>query len=177
MKNVPNEEITRHFIINTNLHRELNERSLIRKYASLTYENEEDTTEDEKIKANLDLILDWDKSGEIGLGIYCSKFEKIKRKDWKGLIQFIKDNAYEIKNLAYTPRKRKREEIYKAIDYGKIKALERLKDPNYEASNRGIKARTCIYEGREYKSRQECMAKEGISNFKLYEYLKKTNQL
>ena len=172
-----NEDVTRHFIINTNMHRELNERSLVNCYARLVYEDESDTSEYDKIIANLDTILDWDKSGELGLGIYCSRFEKIKKADIAGLVQFIIDHAYEIKELSYAPKKRKREEIYKAMNLGKIRATERLKDPNYKTSNRGIKARTCIYEGREYKSRQECIAKEGISNFKLYEYLKKTGQV
>ena len=55
--------------------------------------------------------------------------------------------------------------------------IERFSDENYTISGRGKKARPCIYKGKEYKSRQECIYKEGITKYQLYEYLKKTNQV
>lgn len=169
-------------IINTSLLRELDERKLINAYIRL-YENEEDVSSDIKIKENLTKLLDWDNSGQYGLGIYCSNFEEIKRKDWEILINFIKENSYEIKTLAVQEGciREKKKEFSKVLrnflEEKEQHNIERFTDINYSVSGRGKKARPCIYEGREYKSRQECMYKEGITKYQLYEYLKKTEQL
>ena len=67
-------------VVNVNLLREIDERKLINAYARFMYNAESDVTDDNKIKENLIQLLDWDKNGDNGLGIYCSKFEKIKKK-------------------------------------------------------------------------------------------------
>ena len=168
-------------VINSVLLREIDERKLIRAYARFVYNSEEDTTNDTNIRENLTQLLDWDENGEDGLGIYCGKFESIKEKDWIKLINFIKENAYEIKNLSYAPRKVKRLEHIKTILDGheskKKRNIDRCQDENYEVSGRGKKAKPCEYNGVIYKSRQECEYKTGISRYKLYKYLKETNQI
>lgn len=168
-------------VVNTNMLREIDERKLINAYARLLYFNEEDTSNDVKIKENLKQLLDWDINGEKGLGIFCSKFESIKGKDWITLIQFIKSNHSEIKRLSYSAVKKKKLESLKIV-HSVLESKEEKKkihftDENYSVSGRGKKARPCIYEGREYSSRQECMYKEGISQAQLYKYLKNTNQV
>ena len=168
-------------VVNTNLLREIDERKLINAYARFMYNDEEDVTEDSLIKSNLIQLLDWDENGDNGLGIYCSKFESLKRKDWERLIQFIKENHHEIKSIAYYPSKERKLESIKivndALQSKEIHNIQRFTDENYQVSGRGKKAKTCVYEGREYKSRQECIYKEGITKYQLYEYLKNTNQL
>lgn len=168
-------------VVNTNLLREIDERKLINTYARLLYFNEEDTSNDVKIKENLKQLLDWDINGENGLGIFCSKFESIKRKDWTILIQFIKSNHSEIKRLSYSAVKKKKLEslkiIHSALESKEEKRKTHFTDENYSVSGRGKKARPCIYEGKVYTSRQECMYKEGISQSQLYRYLEKTNQV
>lgn len=168
-------------VVNVNLLREIDERKLINAYARFMYNTEEDCTNDIVIRENLKQLLDWDENGENGLGIYCSKFESIKEKDWIRLIQFIKDNRFEIKNLSYSDVKERKLESIKivndALENKEKHNIERFSDENYEVSGRGKKAKSCIYEGREYKSRQECIYKEGISKHQLYVYLKNTNQL
>ena len=168
-------------VVNVNLLRELDERKLINAYARYVYNTEDDTSDDVKIKENLIQILDWDKNGDNGLGLYCSKFESLKEKDWKVLIQFIKDNRHEIKKLSFYPAKNRKLESIKiirdAVTAKKQYNIERFTSENYEVSGRGKKARPCIYEGREYKSRQECMYKEGLSKYQLWVYLKETNQI
>ena len=168
-------------VVNVELLREIDERKLINAYARHVYNDEIDVTDDIQIKTNLIELLDWDKNGEQGLEIYCSKFEGIKNKDWKRLIQFIKENHHEIKSLAYNSLREKKLESIKvissAIEKKEQHNVERFTDENYKVSGRGKKARPCIYEGREYKSRQECMYKEGLTKNQLYQYLRKTNQL
>lgn len=170
-------------VVNVNLLREIDERKLINAYARYVYNDEVDVTDDIQIKTNLIELLDWDKNGEQGLEIYCSKFEGIKNKDWERLIQFIKENHHEIRTIAIQEGYLKsRQLIHKKVikDFIATKEahnIERFSDKNYTVSGRGKKARPCIYEGREYKSRQECMYKEGITKYQLYEYLKKTEQL
>ena len=168
-------------VVNTNMLREIDERKLINAYARFMYIDEKDVTEDIQIKTNLIELFDWDINGDNGLGIYCGKFESIKKKDWIKLIQFIKENHHEIKSIAYYPSKEKKLKSIKiindAIQNKELHNIQRFTDKNYQVSGRGKKAKTCIYEGREYKSRQECIYKEGISKYQLYEYLKKTNQL
>ena len=168
-------------VVNTNLLREINERKLINAYARFMYNNENDVTEDSLIKSNLMQLLDWDENGDNGLGIYCSKFESLKRKDWERLIQFIKENHHEIKSIAYYPSKERKLESIKIVNTilqnKENHNIKRFTDEDYQVSGRGKKAKTCIYEGREYKSRQECIYKEGISKYQLYKYLKNTNQL
>jgi len=168
-------------VINTSLLREIDERKLINAYARFMYNDEKDITDDVQIKENLIQLLDWDKNGDNGLGIYCSKFESIKEKDWKFLIDFIKENHHEIKSIAYTPNKERKLESIKvindAIEAKKKHNIERFTNENYQVSGRGKKAKPCIYEGREYKSRQECMYKEGLTKYQLWIYLKETNQI
>ena len=160
--------------------RELDERKLINAYARYVYESEKDLSDDNNIKLNLIRLFDWDINGDNGLGIYCGKFESIKRKDWIKLIQFIKDNSYEIEKLSRPYIKEKKLENIKIVnDALEIKEqhnIKRFTSDNYTVSGRGKKARPCIYEGREYKSRQECMYKEGLTKYQLWKYLKDTNQ-
>lgn len=161
--------------------REIDERKLINAYARFMYIDEKDVTEDIQIKTNLIELFDWDINGDNGLGIYCGKFESIKKKDWIKLIQFIKENHHEIKEISYTPNKERKLESIKIIntflEEKEKHNIERFTDKNYSVSGRGKKAKTCIYEGREYKSRQECIYKEGITKYQLYCYLQKTGQL
>ena len=168
-------------VINTTMLREIDERRLINAYARLIYETEVDITDDNVIKVNLTNLFDWDINGDNGLGVYCGKFESIKRKDWEILIQFIKDNGFEIKNIARTSLKEKRLENIKIFNdiFEKKEQhnIERFTDENYVVSGRGKKAKPCIYEGREYKSRQECMYKEGLTKYQIWKYLKDTNQI
>lgn len=168
-------------VVNTNLLREIDERKLINAYAHFMYNNEEDISNDTIIKNNLIQLFDWDENGDDGLGIYCSKFESIKRKDWERLIQFIKNNRYEIELLSRPSVKEKKLESIKivndALEAKEQHNIERFTDENYKVSGRGKKAKTCIYNGREYKSRQECIYKEGLTKYQLYQYLKNTNQI
>lgn len=168
-------------VVNVNLLREIDERKLINSYARFMYNDEKDTTDDIQIKDNLIQLLDWDKNGDNGLGIYCSHFEKIKRNDWKVLINFIKENKDEIKKISYYPVKNRKlnsiKIINSVIEQKKKHNIERFTDKNYKISGRGKKAKPCIYEGRRYKSQQECIYKEGISKYQLYVYLKNTNQI
>ena len=168
-------------IVNVNLLREIEDSKLIGAYARLFYNDESDVTDDVKIKENLIQLLDWDKNGDNGLGFYCSKFESIKKKDWIFLINFIKENDYLIKNYSFKQAKERRLESIKvvndAIEAKEQHNIERFTDSNYKVSGRGKKAKTCVYNGKEYKSRQECIYKEGITKYQLYQYLKETNQL
>ena len=168
-------------VVNVNLLREIDERKLINAYAHFMYNDEKDISDEVQIKENLIQLLDWDKNGDNGLGIYCSHFESIKNKDWNKLITFIKENHHEIKVLSYSDViNRKLESIKIVNDALQAKEkhyLERFTDKNYKVSGRGKKAKPCIYEGRSYKSQQECMYKEGITKYQLYKYLKETNQI
>lgn len=165
-------------IINSTLLREINDRTLINRYARFYYENEESVTNDTLIQQNLTKLLDWDVNGDKGVPIYCSKFENIKRKDWIRLIQFIKDNSEEIKSIAYKPLKEKKLEekkiIFDSLEKKKEKEEKRFID--YKVSGRGKKAKPCVYKGKTYQSRQECIFKEGLTKYELYKYLKKTGQ-
>lgn len=170
-------------VVNVNLLREIDERKLINAYARFMYNSEEDITNDIKIKDNLIQLLDWDENGDEGLGLYCSKFEEIKRRDWEFLINFIKENGYEISKLALYrkfPEKRELENqkiINDALEKKKLHNIERFTDENYSVSGRGKPAKSCEYNGKIYSSRQECMYKEGITQNQLYRYLEKTNQV
>ena len=168
-------------IVNVNLLRELDERKLINAYARFVYNDENDVTDDVRIKENLIQLLDWDKNGNNGLEFYCGRFEDLKNKDWNFLINFIKNNSKEIQKLSYSQLKKKKLESVKvindAIEAKKQHDIKRFTDSNYKVSGRGKKARPCIYEGREYKSRQECMYKEGLTKYQLWIYLKDTNQI
>ena len=168
-------------VVNVELLREIDERKLINAYARFMYNNESDITDDTQIKENLKQLLDWDENGDNGLGIYCSKFEKIKEKDWEFLINFIKENHHEIKSISFYPVKERKLESIKvintAIEAKKKYNQERFTSENYKVSGRGKKARPCTYEGREYKSRQECMYKEGLTKYQIWKYLKDTNQI
>ena len=168
-------------IVNTNLLREFKEVTLLRTYGIHKYNDESDVTEDAKIKSNLESLLNWDINGDNGLKIYCGKFESIKEKDWQFLINLIKEHKSEIKQYSYVSVKKRRLENIKIVnDFLEQKEqhrVERFTDENYTVSGRGKKAKPCIYEGREYKSRQECMYKEELTRNKLYQYLKNTGQL
>ena len=168
-------------VINTALLREIDERKLINAYARYVYESEKDLSDDNNIKLNLIRLFDWDINGDNGLGIYCGKFESIKRKDWIKLIQFIKENSYEIEKLSRPFLKEKKLEnikiINNALEAKELHNIERFSDENYTVSGRGKKAKPCIYEGRKYKSRQECMYKEGLTKYQIWKYLKDTNQI
>jgi hypothetical protein len=168
-------------VVNVELLREIDERKLINAYARFMYNDEKDTTDDAQIKENLIELLDWDRNGDDGLGFYCSHFEEIKRKDWEFLINFIKENGSEIEFLSRSNVKKRKLESVKIIN-SKVEAKkkhnqERFTSENYKVSGRGKKARPCIYEGKEYKSRQECMYKEGLTKYQLWIYLKNTNQI
>ena len=168
-------------VVNSNLLREINERKLINAYARYMYNDENDISNDINIRENLIKLFDWDENGDNGLGIYCSKFETIKERDWSDLIQFIKENHHEIKSIAYYPSKERKLESVKIInDIIETKEqhnIERFTSENYQVSGRGKKAKPCIYEGKKYKSRQECMYKEGLSKYQIWKYLKETNQI
>lgn len=168
-------------VVNVNLLREIDERKLINAYAHFMYNDEKDISDEVQIKENLIQLLDWDKNGDNGLGIYCSHFESVKNKDWNKLITFIKENHHEIKVLSYSDVKNRKLESIKivndALQAKEKHYLERFTDENYKVSGRGKKAKPCIYEGRSYKSQQECMYKEGITKYQLYKYLKETNQI
>ena len=168
-------------VVNVNLLREIDERKLINTYAHFINKDEKDISDEVQIKENLIQLLDWDKNGDNGLGIYCSHFESIKNKDWNKLITFIKENHHEIKVLSYSDVKNRKLESIKivndALQAKEKHYLERFTDENYKVSGRGKKAKPCIYEGRSYKSQQECMYKEGITKYQLYKYLKETNQV
>jgi hypothetical protein len=168
-------------VVNVELLREIDERKLINSYARFMYNDEKDVTDEEQIKENLKQLLDWDKNGDDGLGIYCSKFEEIKRKDWEFLINFIKENSTEIEFISRNSVKKRRLEFIKivkdSIEKKKQHDVERFTSENYKVSGRGKKAKPCTYEGREYKSRQECMYKEGLTKYQLWIYLKNTNQI
>lgn len=168
-------------VVNVNLLRDIDDRKLINAYAKFMYNDEKDTEDDIRIKENLVELLDWDKNGDNGLGIYCSHFEEIKDKDWITLINFIKENKHEIKSLSYGIVKARKLESIKivndVIEAKKQHNIERFTDKNYKVSGRGKKAKPCEYKGVIYKSRQECEYKTGVSRYKLYEYLKETGQI
>lgn len=168
-------------VVNVNLLREIDERKLINAYARFMYNDEKDTTDDIQIKENLIQLIDWDKNGDNGLGVYCSHFESLKNKDWDKLIQFIKENHHEIKSISFYPVKERKLESVKVInsvlENRKKHNEKRFTDENYQVSGRGKKAKPCIYEGKEYKSQQECLYKEGLTKYQLWKYLKDTNQI
>ena len=89
--------------------------------------------------------------------------------------------SYEIELLSRSHVKEKKLESIKvindSIEKKKLHNIERFTSEDYKVSGRGKKARPCIYEGREYKSRQECMYKEGLTKYQLWKYLKDTNQI
>ena len=163
------------FIILTNMLRELDERSLINHYARLTYLDDSDVVDEVKIKNNLEKLLNWDINGDKGLALYCGKFENLSRKDWIQLTEFIKFHGKEIKEIASRFSKQKKlDNIKEVLDWLDLKEQHNIKvfsDPDYKVTKRGKPAKTCIYKGKEYKSRQECMYKEGITKAELYKYL------
>lgn len=162
-------------VINTILLRELDEKKLIKTYARHYYFSQEDIANDIKIKQNLEELLDWDKTGDNGLALYCGKYESIKRKDWDILINIIKTKCSKLDPNPIPLNKSK--EIKTLEELQEKKNIERYTDINYKLSNVGRPAKSCNYEGRIYKSRLECMYKENITKAELYRYLIKTNQL
>ena len=168
-------------IVNVDLLREIDERKLINAYARYMYNDENDITNNEIIKTNLVQLLDWDENGENGLAIYCGKFESVKRRDWEKLIDFIRNNGFEIKKIAYKSLKKRKLEHIKIIRTALESKIEkdriRCSDENYKAVSHGKKPKPCNYKGKIYSSRQECMYKEGITQNQLYRYLEKTGQV
>lgn len=168
-------------IVNSELLREIDEIALINFYGIWYYENEESVENEIIIKNNLEKILNWDVKGHDGLGIYCGKFENIKRKDWDRLIEFIKDKKYDIQKVANTGQARKRRKSDRKIVLDTLELKEeynkkRFSDPNYKVSGKGKKAIPCEYKGKHYQSRQQCKYAENLSDYELYQYLKKTGQ-
>ena len=164
-------------IINTSLLRELSKSKLLTYYGKFYYVNDEDLTNEEKIKSNLLDLLDWDTNGDSGLELFCSRFESIKKSDLKELITFILNNSDEI-------IKRSKEEVkLRKLEHQKVirnsyeiledKRKTHFCDENYKVNPYGKPAKETIYKGRIYKSRQECMYKEGLTKNQLYQYLKK----
>ena len=109
-------------VVNVNLLREIDERKLINTYAHFMYNDEKDISDEVQIKENLIQLLDWDKNGDNGLGIYCSHFESIKNKDWNKLITFIKENHHEIKVLSYSDVKNRKLESIKIVNDALLRA-------------------------------------------------------
>ena len=168
-------------VVNSCLLREFDEDKLTRRYAEYYYENDESVSNDTLIQQNLEKLLDWDVLGDKGLGIYCSKYESIKRKDWPVLIDLIKTNKKKIELLSRPFVKNKHLEetklVLKEQELKEEKAKEHFSADDYTVSGRGKKAKPCTYEGRTYKSQQECLYKEGLTKWQLYVYLKNTNQI
>lgn len=168
-------------LINSTLLREIDGYKLIRTYARYCYNSEEDIENDVLIQQNLAQILDWDINGDEGLALYCGKFESIKHRDLLKLIQFIKDNKYEIKKQSTKWINERRLEnvkkIYAAKELQDSINKEKFSRVDYSVSGRGRKNKECTYEGRHYKSRLECCYKEGITKAQLYKYLVETNQI
>lgn len=153
----------------------MSERVLIHRYAHYFYRSPEDGNNDTVIRQNLEKLLDADgEGGGLGVAVYCSRFESIKKRDWKRLINFIKKNAREIKILSYVPAKQDRireaQEIRLMLKEKRKRRSKRF--DNYKISGRGKKAIPCVYEGRHYLSREECMFRENITKRALYTYLK-----
>lgn len=169
-------------VINSVLLREIDERKLINAYARLMYEDISSVESDETIRNNILNLLDWDYAGNKGLEIFCSRFEKIKRKDLDLLISFIKSNGKEIKNIASKYIKNKKLERNKKILDERAKKELKYKENlinkgNDYKPNRGKKAKPCTYEGRKYKSVKECMFKENLKRSEVYKYLVLTGQM
>lgn len=162
-------------VINTILLREIDENKLIKSYANHYYFNQDDVVNDIKIKQNLEELLDWDKTGDNGLALYCGKYESIKRKDWEVLINLIKTKCPKLKANPIPLNKSK--EIKTLEELQEKKNKERYTNSNYQLSNIGKPAKSCNYKGKIYKSRLECMYKENITKAELYKYLALTNQL
>ena len=166
------------FVVNSCLLREFSKQKFIIEYAKHCYFSDEDLENEEKIRNNILTLLDWDKNGDTGLGVFCSKFESLKRKDLELLVQFIQDNSKEIiaRDDRFYSEKKQLENtkfIKSEIEKKEDKKRERFCDENYTVSGVGKKARVTVYEGRVYQSRQECMYKEGLTKNQLYQYLKK----
>ena len=167
-------------VIKTSLLRELDEYKLVEAYAHLVYVDSADVENDIKIKDNLIKILDWDINGDNGFALYCSKFEDLKRKDWKKLISLIKINKDDIIRLSKNKSQQALQnikEMHSYLENEEAKKIKRYSNINYTVSGRGKKAKTCTYNGTTYKSRIECMYKEHLSKAQLYKYLRETNQV
>jgi hypothetical protein len=164
-------------IINTSLLRELSKSKLLTYYGRFYYVDNEDLTNEEKIRSNLLDLLDWDTNGDSGLELFCSRFESIKRSDLKELVKFILNNTDEIIKRSKKEFKLRELEHQKVIrthfEILEDKRKKHFCDENYEVNPYGKPAKETIYEGRRYKSRQECMYKEGLTKAQLYKYLKK----
>ena len=164
-------------VINTSLLREVSKSKILNYYAHFYYIDEKDLTDRNVIKDNILNLFDWDANGDSGLAVFCSKFESIKRYDLDDIIQFIIDNAEEIKLKSKENHKLRTLEQKKLIltsdQLSEQRKIDHFCDENYEVNPYGKPAKVTIYEGRVYKSRQECMYKEGITKNQLYQYLKK----
>ena len=70
-------------------------------------------------------------------------------------------------------RKRQKEYMaryYREIRCGGLPPKEKKTSPELRARVSKFNSKPCIYEGREYNSRQECMYKERITQNQLYRY-------
>ena len=167
-------------VINTSLLREFPKSKFLLCYAKFYYLTDEDISSEGKIQENIVDLLDWDKHGDSGLEIFCSRFESIKRRDLKMLVQYVLDNVNEIKRLSKKYIELRALENQKVIRTNEEILEEKMKKhfcaEDYEVNPYGKPAKKTIYKGRVYKSRQECMYKEGITKAQLYKYLKKNEK-
>ena len=127
-------------VIKTSLLRELDEYKLVEAYAHLVYVDSTDVENDIKIKDNLIKILDWDVNGDNGFALYCSKFEDLKRKDWKKLISLIKINKDDIIRISKNKSQQALQnikEVHSYLENEEAKKIKRYSNINYTVSGRG----------------------------------------
>lgn len=165
------------FVVNSTLLREFPKNLFLLYYAKFYYIDDDDLTNDEKIKQNIIDLLDWDANGDSGLEVFCSRFESLKRNDVAELVKYIKDNSKQIIEKSKESTKIRALEHKKVIreqeEIKEEKMKEHFCNEDYEPNPYGKPAQETVYEGRIYKSRQECMYKEGLTKNQLYQYLKK----
>lgn len=163
-------------VINTSLLREVSKSKILNYYAHFYYFDELDLTDENRIKDNLLNLFDWDMNGDSGLGVFCSKFESVKRKDLDRITKYILENANKIRKLSKEHFKERVLNFNKLIltkdEISEQKKKDHFCNKNYEVNPYGKPAKVTVYKGRVYKSRQECMYKEGITKNQLYQYLK-----
>ena len=114
-------------VIKTSLLRELDEYKLVEAYAHLVYVDSADVENDIKIKDNLIKMLDWDINGDNGFALYCSKFEYLKRKDWKKLISLIKINKDDIIRLSKNKSQQALQNIKEVHSYLENEEAKKIK--------------------------------------------------
>ena len=166
-------------IVNSTLLREFEERDLLN-YYTYYVKNQEDIEDEVKIRANLEYILDWERSGEAGLGIYCGKFEYPREVDWQELIKLIKDTGQIILDNKPENAKPKQEGKIKYTTHNE-KYLDKYVLNNIFVKEKKVPPRIapkgCWYQGVYYPSRYQAIAKTGLKKRELYKYLEETGQL